>query len=153
MPLDAKPRPAARDERPRRTDHPSLRLAAALEELELALRRETRALAQADPSALLEAVERKRAALGGVEALLASADGQALLEAVAAGTAPASWARVLELLERCRGLNEAAGGAAAAARRSTAAALRLLAGTPGPAGYAENGQAARKPRGRDLAVC
>ncbi|HEY8519035.1 MAG TPA: flagellar export chaperone FlgN [Gammaproteobacteria bacterium] len=153
MPLAPRSRPDAPAERPRSADLPSLRLAAALEELERALRRETEALALANPSALLEAVEAKRAALRDVETLLGSADGEALLAAAAAGAAPAAWPRVLELLARCRELNEAAGGATAAAQRSTAAALRLLGRAPAAAGYAETGEALREPRGRDLAVC
>lgn len=139
-----------------------------LDTLEHALHVEAEALASRDAEALLSAVETKRQGLRSLEAALSASNLAALLaslskhDAGAAGddageptrrgthswrrsellaAAVPSWHPLLERLQRCRSLNQAAGGSTAALQRHTQEGLRLLGLSPEPCMYGVSGRA------------
>lgn len=138
------------------------KLVTALNALEACQHNEARALAEGAVGDLERAIEHKRSALRDVQAFAEDPCLRALFEPAGSTRAQASaarlertpsWPALLQQLERCRGMNEAAGGAIATAMRSTSYALRLLGHAPEPATYDAGGTPAIGGAGRDLAVC
>jgi flagellar biosynthesis/type III secretory pathway chaperone len=145
----------------RSTETALQRLLGAVESLEQCLHAETQALIAGEVGALLAAVEHKRRALHAVESILQEPQVQALFLPPSArheglgrplARSP-EWPRLLDRLERCYLLNQAAGGAIAASRRNTDDLLRVLGHATDAATYDVDGNASHDKSSRGLAVC
>jgi flagella synthesis protein FlgN len=122
----------------------------AMQDVLAALESERAALAGRDGQALLEAVNRKAAALAGADTV--EGRRQAMLEQLGVAPRPGRsfsadagisqrWQQVLALTQQCRALNDANGQMIRGQRRRVDGALRILRGeTAAPAEYGPAGE-------------